>query len=56
MEQLEEWAVLIRRTIRIADYKNGWFGKHLRCAIGADIYGWIIEHADNNDKKAAVIC
>ena len=56
LEQLEEWAELIRHDIRVQDYKNGWFGKHLRCAQGGDIFTWIIEHVESNDKKSSAIC
>ena len=34
MEQLEEWAEIIRSEIEIKAYANGWFAKHLRCAKG----------------------
>jgi hypothetical protein len=46
----------MRKSIRIQDYKNGWFAKHLRCAQGADIYGWVIEHVESNPQKANVLC
>ena len=46
----------MRSEISIKDYPNGWFGKHLRCAQGMDIYGWILEHAEEDQKKGAVIC
>jgi hypothetical protein len=38
------------------DYKNGWFGKHIRCVYGGDIYRWILEHVETNEKKAKQIC
>jgi hypothetical protein len=38
------------------DFKNGWFGKSLRCVYGGDIYRWILEHVESNDKKALQIC
>ena len=41
-EKLEEWAEKIRADISIKDHPNGWFGKHLRCAQGQDIYLWIL--------------
>lgn len=47
------WAELIRNDIKIADYPNGWFAKHLRCALGLDIQHWIMEHVDNDDEKTA---
>ena len=56
IEKLEEWADLMRNDIKIQDYKNGWFGKHLRCAAGADIYGWILDHIEMNEDKARKIC
>lgn len=55
-QQLEDWADLIRNDIRIQDYKNGWFGKHHRCAVGGDIQAWIMEHVETNDQKAKQIC
>lgn len=56
MEQLEEWAEIIRSEIEIKDYANGWFAKHLRCAKGQDIYGWIIEHVEPDKRGGAKIC
>jgi hypothetical protein len=38
------------------DYKNGWFGKHIRCVYGGDIYRWILEHVESNEKRANQIC
>jgi len=34
LEQLENWAEIMRSEIEIKDYPNGWFGVHQRCAIG----------------------
>ena len=51
-EQLEDWAEIMRSEIKIKDYPNGWFGKHLRCAQGTDIQKWLLEHADPDKKKA----
>ena len=48
MEQLEDWTDIMRQKIKIKDYSNGWFGKHLRCANGSDIYQWILEHAEED--------
>jgi hypothetical protein len=56
LEQLEEFAELIRNDIHIQDYKNGWFAKHLRCAQGRDIYRWILEHVESNERRAKSIC
>ena len=42
--------------IEIKDYPNGWFGTYPKCAIGQDIYGWILEHAEEDQKKGAIIC
>ena len=56
LEQLGEWAELIRNDIRVMDYKNGWFGKHMRCVYGGDIYRWILEHVETVEKKAKQIC
>ena len=50
LEQLEEWAELIRNDIRIEDKKAGWFGKHPRCALGGDIYIWILDHVESNER------
>lgn len=55
-EKLEEWAEKIRADISIKDHANGWFGKHLRCAQGQDIYLWILQHAEEDKKSAAIIC
>lgn len=56
LEQLGDWAELIRSDVRIMDYKNGWFGKNIRCVYGGDIYRWILEHVESNEKRAAQIC
>lgn len=48
LEQLEDWADIMRQKITIKDYPNGWFGKHLRCAKGQDIFEWILEHAEED--------
>lgn len=56
IEQLENWAEIMRGEINIKDYPNGWFGKHLRCAQGQDIYGWILEHVEEDNKKGGIIC
>jgi hypothetical protein len=34
--------------IEIKDYPNGWLQTHKRCARGQDIYGWILEHAEQD--------
>lgn len=47
---------MIRSDVKVMDFKNGWFGKSLRCVYGGDIYRWILEHAESNDKKAKQIC
>ena len=46
----------MRSEIEIRDYNNGWFGKFVRCAQGQDIYGWILEHADEDHKRGSIIC
>ena len=46
----------MRQEIRISDYPNGWFGKHLRCAKGKDIIEWVFEHAEEDKQKGAQIC
>ena len=56
LEQLEDWAEIMRAEIEIKDYPNGWFGKHLRCARGQDIFLWILEHAEQDKRKGALIC
>jgi hypothetical protein len=56
LEQLENWAEIMRSEIEIKDYPNGWFGTYQRCANGQDIYGWILEHAEEDPKKGATIC
>ena len=38
------------------DYKNGWFGRQTRCAYGGDIYRWIKDHVETNEKRAMQIC
>lgn len=38
------------------DYKNGWFSRQIRCAYGGDIYRWIKDHVETNEKKAVQIC
>jgi hypothetical protein len=38
------------------DYKNGWFGKHIKCVYGKDIYRWILDHVESNEKKSRQIC
>jgi len=55
-DQLEELTGIIRNDITIRDYKNGWFGSFKRCAQGCDIIGWILEHVEQNEKKARTIC
>lgn len=56
LEQLGDWAELIRSDVKIQEYKNGWFGRQIRCVYGGDIYRWIKEHVEANDKKAQYIC
>lgn len=56
VEMLEEWAEIMRSTIRIQDYKTGWFAKHTRCCMGGDIYEWLLDKAEPDQKKARVIC
>ena len=55
IEQFEEMAVLMRKNIKISDHKAGWFGKHQRCTEGFRILEWIIQHVENNRKKADAI-
>ena len=56
LEQLGEWAELIRSDVKAQDYKIGWFGKSMRVVYGGDIYRWILEHVESNEKKARQIC
>jgi len=56
LEQLGDWVELIRNDVRIMEYKNGWFGKQIRCVYGGDIYRWIQEHVESNEKRATQIC
>jgi hypothetical protein len=56
LEQLEGWAEIMRSEIEVKDYANGWFGVHLRCAVGHDVYAWILEHVEEDQKKGAIIC
>jgi hypothetical protein len=53
---LGEWAELIRSDVKVQEYKNGWFGRHIRCVYGGDIYRWIKEHVESNEKRAKQIC
>jgi len=46
----------MRQKIVIKDYPNGWFGKHLRCAKGIEILDWILNHAEEDKQKGALIC
>ena len=55
LEQLGEWAELIRNDVRVQEYKNGWFAKAVRCVYGGDILRWILEHVEPNEKKAKII-
>jgi hypothetical protein len=43
---LDEISRYIHSDIKIADYKNGWFGKFERCATGEDIFSWAIQYYD----------
>lgn len=56
VEQLEDWVDIMRQNIQIKDYPNGWFGKHLRCAKGCDIFNWILQHAEEDQEKGGIIC
>ena len=56
IEQLGEIAELVRNDINVMDYKNGWFGKQIRVVYGGDIYKWIIDHVESNEKKAKQMC
>ncbi len=57
LEQLGDWAELIRSDVRLIDYKSGWGFTHIqRCVYGGDIHKWIVEHVETNEKKAMQIC
>ena len=51
VDQLEDWADIMRQEIQIKDYPNGWFNKHYRCAKGQDIIDWVLEHGVSNRNK-----
>lgn len=40
------------QDIEKKDYPNGWFGKHTKCALGKDIYEWILKFAESDKSKA----
>lgn len=50
MDQLEDWADVMRSEIKISDFANGWFSKHMRCAKGSNILNWILEHIEPDYK------
>ena len=52
LEQLGEWAELIRNDVKVQEYKNGWFGKSLKCVYGGDVYRWILDHVESNSQVA----
>ena len=57
LEQLGEWAELIRNDIQVHDYNLGWFKGTIRaCVRGIDVYRWILTHVESNEKKAKQIC
>jgi len=56
LEALEDWAEIMRADIKIQDYKNGWFGKHLRCCQGEEIFEWLLDRAEPDQKKTRLIC
>jgi hypothetical protein len=43
IEALEEWAEIMHKDIKITDYSYGWFGKHINCCMGGEIFGWLID-------------
>ena len=56
LDQLEDWADVMRQEINITNFPNGWFSKHMRCTKGSSIFTWILEHIEPDQKKAGVIC
>ena len=47
---------MIRNDVKVMEYKNGWFGKHTRVVYGSEIYRWILEHVEAQEKRAKQIC
>ena len=56
LDNLDDWAETMHSDLPIEDYPNGWFGTHLKCIKGEQIFNWIIEHAVDDRTKAANIC
>lgn len=56
LEQLEDWADVMRSEIQVQDISNGWLSKHMRCAKGSCIFHWIQDHIEPDQKQAGIIC
>lgn len=46
----------MRAEIKVNDVNHGWFAKHLRCVQGSTIEGWLMEHAEKDQKKVMILC
>mmetsp|Transcript_16338 Transcript_16338/g.25249 ORF Transcript_16338/g.25249 Transcript_16338/m.25249 type:complete len:388 (+) Transcript_16338:778-1941(+) len=56
LDELEDYAEEIRSEVPIKDHAAGWLGKHLRCVQGRDIYDWLMDHFEDDKKKAGQMC
>lgn len=52
MEQLEEFAEYMRSDLPDHFYKSGWISASVRCVQGRDVYHWILEHAEESERRA----
>ena len=55
-EKLDELGHFMRKAIPVQDVKRGWIKKFEKVAIGRDIFRWVKEHKETDDKKARAIC
>ena len=56
LQNLEDWAYIMHKDIRMQDYKNGWFGKHAMCCRGEEIMNWLKERVSPDSKKVHMFC
>ena len=56
MSNLEEFAFIMTKDIKMQDYKNGWFGTHTTCCRGDQIMDWLREKITADAKKVRIIC
>lgn len=56
LQNLEEWAYIMHKDIKMQDYKNGWFGKHTMCCRGEEIHNWLTDRVSPEKKKVLMIC